>query len=209
MQKKYFLLALAGAALFCGCDKQTQVNTEKIEALSQKLVQLQQNQGKQLATIELQLAALPPVVDKINNSYYARNHDDALFYHTNTLYMLLSMDKRIAAQFQTADTEREAENSLAYYYHTNQTDTMFFCAAQVEDALTSQEARMENAINAETRRVGADLGDELAKQIKLSAPDKTETARLMQMEAEVNRIQRDLEAIKARLEITNLPAASP
>jgi hypothetical protein len=209
MHKKIYLVSLAGAALLCGCDKQTQVNTENIQALSQKIIQLQQVQAKQIAAIEQQLATLPPVLDKINDGYYNRSHADAFFYHTNTLYLLLSLDKKIAGQFQIADTERESENALAYYYHTNQTDTMFFCVGQIEDAMAGQETRIENVVNTETRRVGSTMRDELMAQIKASSPDKAEIARRLAMEAEVAQIQRDLDAIKARLEMTNQPAARP
>jgi hypothetical protein len=205
MQKIYVLLALAGAALLGGCDKQTQANTEKIETLTQRMVQLQQNQAKELAALQSQLASLPPMLDKMDSYYYAKGHDDALFYHTNTLHLLLAVDRKIAAQFQDASTERETANSLAYYYHTNQTDTMFFCAAQIEDAMAGQEKRIKDAVNAETRRVGASVGDALQQQIKLSAPDKAETARRMEMEAAVSQMQRDIQAIKTRLGITNPP----
>jgi PBP1b-binding outer membrane lipoprotein LpoB len=39
MNKTYLLLALA-AVLLGGCDKQTKINSAKIEILSQKIVQL-------------------------------------------------------------------------------------------------------------------------------------------------------------------------
>jgi hypothetical protein len=207
MQKIYVLISLAGAVWFCGCDKQTQVNTEKIQALSQKIIQLQQNQARELAALQSQLASLPPMLDKMDSYYYAKGHDDALFYHTNSLQLLLAVDRKISTQFQDASTERETANSLAYYYHTNQTDTMFFCAAQIEDAMAGQEKRIEDTVNAETRRVGAGVADELQQQIKSSAPDKAEIARRMEMEVEIGQIKRDLELIKARLGITNPPPA--
>jgi len=208
MKKFYVILSLAGAACLGGCDKQTQVNTEKIQALSQKIIQLQENQAKEIAALQSQLASLPPMLDKMDSYYYAKGHDDALFYHTNSLQLLLAVDRKIAAQFQDAATERETANSLAYYYHTNQTDTMFFCAAQIEDAMAGQEKRIEDTVNAETRRVSAGMADELEQQIKLSAPDKDEIARQKEMENKVAEIQRDLERIKARLGITNPPAMS-
>jgi hypothetical protein len=207
MQKIHVLLLIAGAAFLGGCDKQTQVNTEKIQSLSQKIIQLQQNQAKDLAALQSQLASLPPMLDKMDSYYYAKGHDDALFYHTNSLQLLLAVDRKIAAQFQDAATERETANALAYYYHTNQTDTMFFCAAQIEDAMAGQEKRIEDTVNAETRRVGAGVADELGQQIKSSAPDKEEIARQKEMEAEVIQIQRDLALIKVRLGITNPPPA--
>jgi hypothetical protein len=205
MKNIYALFLVTGAAFLGGCDKQTQVNTEKIQALSQKIIQLQQNQAKELAALQSQLASLPPMLDKMDSYYYAKGHDDALFYHTNSLQLLLAVDRKISAEFRDASTERETANSLAYYYHTNQTDTMFFCAAQVEDTIAGQEKRIEDTVNAETRRVGGDV----QQQVKTLAPDKAEIARQTEMEADIVQIKRDLEVIKARLGITNSPPISP
>jgi hypothetical protein len=161
------------------------------------------------------------MLDKINDFYFEKSHDDAFFYHTNTLYLLLTVDKKIESHLQVADTERAAESAQAYYYHTNQTDTMYFCAEQIRDAMTGQESRLRGAmdgqekqiednVNAQTRQVSAALGDELLKQIKVSAPDATETARLNEMAADMAQIKHDLNAIKAQLgEMTNPPAARP
>src|ERR1700679_3515104 len=117
MQKKYLLLPLLGAVLFCGCGKQAKINSEKIEILSQKIVQLEQSQSKQLAMIQSQLTSLAPMLDKMNNYYFEKNHDDAFFYHTNTLYLLLTVGQKIESQLQEADIGRVTQNSLAYYYH--------------------------------------------------------------------------------------------
>jgi hypothetical protein len=209
MKQKYLLLSLAGAVLLCGCNKQTKINTAKIEALTQRVAQLQQSQSQQLAAIQSQLASLAPMLDKMNSAYFEKNHEAEFFYHTNELYLLLTVDKKIEAHLETADLEREAEKSLAYYYHTNQTDTMYFCVAQIEDAMAGQESRVENNVNAETRKVGAALGDELLNAIKLSAPDEAEIARRKELAADVVQIKRDMETIKARLGITNAPAAQP
>jgi hypothetical protein len=209
MQKIYLLLSLIGAALLCGCNKQAKINSQKIDILSQKIVQLEQSQSQQMAAIQSQLTSLAPMLDKINDSYFEKNHEDAYFYHTNTLYLLLTIGKKIQAQLQVADTEREAQNSLAYNYHTNQLGTMYLCTAQIEDAMAGQESRIEDNVNGETRQIGATLGDALLNQIKLSAPDEAEISRRKAMEAEVTQIQRDLDSIKARLGITNQPAARP
>jgi hypothetical protein len=221
MQKIFFLLSLTGAIFLCGCDKQTKINSEKIQILSQNIVQLERNQAAQMAAIQSQLTSLAPMLDKINDFYFEKSHDDAFFYHTNTLYLLLTVDKKIESQLQIADTERASENALAYYYHTNQTDTMYFCAAQIRDAMTSQESRIKDAmagqekqiednVNAETRQLSANLGDELLRQIKSSAPDATEIARVKEMAADVAQIKNDLAAIKAQHgEITNQPVARP
>jgi hypothetical protein len=48
------------------------------------------------------------------------------------------------------------------------------------------------------------------KQIKLSAPDAAEIARLKEMAADMAQIKRDIEQIKAQLaQMTNPPAARP
>jgi len=210
MKKTCLLLALAVAAVFCGCGKQTKINTAEIEILSQRVVQLQQNQARQMAVIQSQLASLAPTLDKINNFYFEKARDDALSYHTNTLYLLLAVDKNIESELQVADTERETESALAYAYHTNAMDLMSFYSAQIQDAMAAQESRIEDKVNAETRQVGANMSDELLKQIKLSAPDAAETVRRRQMEADVAQIMRDLDQIKVQLaQMTNPPAARP
>jgi hypothetical protein len=210
MKKTCLLFALAFAAVFCGCGKQTKINTAEIEILSQRLVQLQQNQARQMAVIQSQLASLAPTLDKINNFYFEKARDDALSYHTNTLYLLLAVDKNIESELQVADTERETESALAYAYHTNATDLMSFYSAQIQDAMTAQEGRIEDKVNAETRQVGADMSNALLKQIKLSAPDEAETVRRRQLEADVAQIKRDLDQIKVQLaQMTNPPAARP
>src|SRR5271170_3871071 len=107
MKKKCLLLSLAGAVLLCGCNKQTKINTAKIEALTQRVAQLQQSQSQQLAAIQSQLTALAPMLDKMTGSYFEKNHADAFFYHTNELFLLLTVDKKIEAHLETADAERE------------------------------------------------------------------------------------------------------
>ena len=210
MRKTCFLLALAGATLLCGCGKQTKMNTAKIEILSQQMVQLQQNQAKQMAQIQSQLASLAPMLEKINNFYFEKAREDSLSYHTNTLYLLLTVDKSIESQLQVAEAERQADSALVYAYHTNEMDLLNFYATQIQDAMITQESRIEDKVNAETKRVGADLSDQLLKQIKLSAPDEAEIARRRQMEADVAQIKRDLEQIKAQLSPpTSPPAARP
>ena len=209
MWKKYFLLLIVGAVFFCGCDKETKINSEKIQILSQNIVQFEQDQAKQTATIQSELTSLAPMLDRMNNSYFEKNHEEALFYHTNTLLLLLTVDKKIESQLQVADIERASENSLAHYYHTNQMDAMYLCAAQIEDAITGQEKRIEDNVHDETRQASMALRDELLKQIKLSAPDAIETARRNEMEVQVAQIQRDLDTIKARLGTASQPASQP
>jgi hypothetical protein len=209
MKQIFFFLLFICASFFCGCDKQTKINGDKIEVLSQKIILLEQNQSKQMAALQSQMTSLAPMLDKINGSYFEKSHDDAFFFHTNTLFLLLTVDRKIEAQLKVADSEREAEHTLAYYYHTNQTDTLYFCVAQIENAMEGQEIRMVDKINAETRRVSAASNDELLKQIKLLSVDQSEIARRNELAAEVAQIKSDLEAIKTQLGITNPPAVRP
>ena len=210
MSRTYLFLSLAGAALLCGCGKQTQINTAEIKILSQQMVQLQQSQAKQIAAIQSQLAALAPTLDKINNFYFEKTRDDALSYHTNTLYLLLAVDKNIESELQVADTEREAASSLAYAYHTNEVDMLHFYAARIENGILSQESQMEDKVNAESKRVVAELSEELTKQIKLATPDAAETTRRTQLETDVAQIKRDVAKIAVQLaQMTNQPAAQP
>jgi hypothetical protein len=203
MKKKYFMLI--GAVMLCGCNQQTKLNTAKIEALSQQLAGFEQSQLRQMASIQAQLTALTPALDKINNSYFEKSHEDAFFFHTNTLYLLLTVDRKIEAQLQVAETERQAESSLAFYYHTNQTDTMYFCVAQIENAMESQETRMLDKLNTQTRLTG----NETMGQIRLLAPDETEIARRKAMESDLAQIKSELEQIMMHLKLTNAPEAQP
>ncbi|HEY5043198.1 MAG TPA: hypothetical protein VIK53_14485 [Verrucomicrobiae bacterium] len=231
MQKKCLLLSLAvslaGAVLFCGCDKQEKINSRKIDALSQKIVQLEQLQTNQVVALQSQMKSLVPTLDQLNGSYFEKNRDSAMFFHTNTLFLLLTIGKQIETQLQAAEAERQVQNSQAYAYHTNQLGALYLGTVQIEDALTSQERRIEDsisAVNAETGRANAALSnalintsnalmnafnDELSKQIKSLAPDAAEIARRKKLEADVVQIQHQLDLIKARLEATNQPAARP
>ena len=205
MKPIYFLFPLTGAVLLCGCNQQTKLNGEKIEVLSQRIVQLEQSQTRQMAAIQSQLAALTPALDKINGSYFEKSHEDAFFFHTNTLYLLLTVDRKIEAQLHVAEAERQADSALAYYYHTNQNDTMYFCVAQIENTLEGMESRMMDKMSAQTK----ESGDRILGQIKLLAPDQAEIARRQELTAEVSQIKRELEQIMARLNLTNPPSAQP
>jgi hypothetical protein len=209
MQKKYFLLLLIGSVILCGCDKQTKINTAKIDALSQKLVVLQQIQARQLADIQSQLTALTPTLDKMSGSYFEKSHEDAIFFHTNTLYLLLLVDRKIEAELHAAANERQAEHALAYSSQTNLMNAMYRCTALIQDEMAAQEGRLETNINAGIQRIGATMSEELARQNKLLAPDAAETARRSQLAADVAQMKRDIEQIKAQLQTTNLPAIRP
>ena len=205
MKILHFVFPIGVALALCGCNQQAKLNGQKLDALSQRVAQLEQKQAAELAALQSQLAALTPALDKINGTYFEKSHEDAFFFHTNTLYLLLTVDRKIEAQLQVAETERQADSSLAYYYHTNQTDTMYFCVAQIENAMESQETRLLDKINTQTRLTG----EQLLGQIRLLAPNAAEIARRRRLEADVAEIKSDLELIMARLKITNAPAAAP
>ena len=209
MANKSLLLLLAGAVLICGCDKQTKINSAKIDALSEKVVVIQQVQSKQLAEIQAQLSALGPAMDKINGTYFEKNHEDAFFFHTNTLYLLLLVERKIEAELQTAATERHAEHDLAYAYHTNQLTAAALAVAQLTEALAGMEGRLQTNATAGTRQVVAAFTDELVEQIKASAPDAAAMARQQRLADDVAQLKSDLARIKIHLGITNPPALRP
>lgn len=219
MRKNYFLLLPVVALLFCGCGKQEKINSQKIDALSQRMIQLEQIQEKQAAGLQSQMTALAPQLDKLSSSYFEKNQDAALFYHTNTLFLLLTVAKQIELQLQAADTARQAQDALVYSYHTNELDTMYLYAAHMESAMTSslnsQESRLEDNINEQTKQANAALSNALVsvindtatKQINSSKPDATEIARRQQMEANIAQLQSSLDLIKSQLEksLSNAP----
>lgn len=206
MPKFYLLLSLCGAILLCGCDKQAKINNQKIDLLTKQIIQLEQAQSKQAALLQSQLISLAPQLDKMNSSYFEKNRDDALFFHTNTLYLLLTIGQQIEAQLQTADAERTAQNQKAYAYYTNQVAATYLGTTQIQQALNEQQNRIQENINAETRRVSLALSDVLLKQIKLSTtPDVSEANWRSKMESVVAQIQSDLGSIKAMLANTNTP----
>ena len=232
MQKCRLSFALALVALLCGCNKQTEVNTRKIDVLTQKMFILQQAQSKQLSIIQSQLASLPALQDKTDRRYYQALADKALFYHTNDLYFMLLMDQRIQSQFQTVTKDRKESDALAYYYHTNQTDAVYYCAGQIAKAVNTQEknlaaslAKLQTQIAANTRQLEAQMAaattatrnqmsdqvsNQLSRQLKPLAPQITVVAaqtrklaaKQQELEARLTQIQRDLAFIKARLQAT-------
>ena len=202
MRKIYFSLSVSGVILLCGCNKQTKINSQKIDLLSQRIVQLQQDQTKQMALLQAQLTLLAPELSKMNSSYFEKNRDDAFFFHTNTLYLLLTIDKQIESELKVAEADRAAESTQLYGYHTNLMDLTYLCTAQLEGAMTAQEARIEENINAETRRVS----DALSKQVtQATTPDAAEITRRKDLATALAQIQRDLNTIKTQLEVTNQP----
>ena len=149
--------------------------------------------------VSAQLTALEPMLDKINDYYFEKNHDEAFFFHTNTLYLVLAVDKKIESQLQVADTERAAQNAQEYGYYTNQMATLF----AIQDALAGQEGRITDKVNAETKQASAAATDALLNQIKLLVPDADEIARRKALAADMAEIKRELGQIRAQLNPTN------
>ena len=209
MRKNFLLFLLAGAALLCGCGRQDKINAQKMDDLAQKLAALQKIQSNQLAVIDAQLNSLAPTMNKVSDSYFEKSHEDAIFFHTNTLYLLLLVDQKIESEVQTAAREREVEHALAYNFHTNQMTATYLCATQVMAAIAEQGNLIQTNINAQTKQMIAILRDDLLEHIKPPAPDAAETARQQQLAADVAQLKSDLAAIKSRLVATNAPAAGP
>jgi outer membrane murein-binding lipoprotein Lpp len=215
MQKtcRLLLILLAGAFLFCGCGRQEKINSQKIDALSAHIAQLEQQQRTQTALIQAELNALAPELSRVDNTYFEKNRDDALFYHTNTLFLLLTIGKQIESQLETAAAERQTQNTVGYNYHTNEITTMYLCAAQIEETLAEQQKDFVNSVNDNTHQQVVAVNDSLQKQIQqlqaTMAAEGDEMARRKQMEAEISQMHRDLALILARLGSSNPPTAHP
>ena len=196
MTKVFLLLTLLTALGACGCNKQEKINSQKIDLLSQKLIQMDLAQARQMTLLQAQLTLLAPQLDKMNSTYFEKNRDDALFFHTNTLYLLLTIGKQIEARLQTDEANRSVEDAQAYSYHTNDLEMTYLCTEQIQAALTAQETRIEENLNEEIKSVAASLQDSLQKQITQAAtPDPAEIAWRKQIEAEIAQIQRSLDAL--------------
>ena len=210
MKRLFILFPLVAALLLsAGCDKQTKLTTEKIAEQTRKLTELQEIHAKQLAQLQEQLKALGPMLDKMSGAYFEKSYSDALFFHTNTLYMLLAVDRQIETELKAAEAARTAEHAQVYSYHTNQTDLMLGHANQIKELLAAEAERTRTNVNAENWRTAATFSKELAKQIQAVAPDADEIARRQQMAADLERIKADLALIKARLGVTNPAANAP
>ena len=178
MNKTFCLLApLAAVALFCGCEKQAKINNAKIDLLSKSVVEFEQRQAAQTAELQAQLTALAATMNKTSDAYFEKSHEQAFFFHTNTLFLILTVNKNIESQLQVADTERDAQNAVLHDYYTNQLGTLFLCTAVIQEALTNQQGQIEEKINTETRRVSEAQSEELLEQIKLAIPDAEEIGR--------------------------------
>lgn len=205
MPKHFLFLLPLAVALLCGCNKQAKINAAKLDALAQRVAALQQAQSNQLAEMRAQLAAVAPTLDRINGNYFEKSHEDAFFYHTNTLYLLLLVDQKIESELQLAAAERAAEHSLAAAWHTNELDALNLAVAQVKDDTAARIIKLQAQLEAEIQKASAAL----AAQLQAAQPDAAELARRQQLAADVAQIKSALEPLKARLAVTNAPAARP
>jgi hypothetical protein len=207
MQKKFILAALAGLALVCGCNKDIRSNTEKIDALTQKMFVLQQKQAQQLANVQKLLASLPVQLDETQLEYFVKGQEKALFYQTNVLFLLVTVDKRIQSQLQEAADARAAASKTAHDYHTNETELTLYSAAQIIGALTEQEQRIMAKVQTDIQQSTASVGNLLTNQIRQLAADKSVENQLKSIAASLAQLQRDLEQIKTRMAATTNSAA--
>ena len=205
MPKVQLLILCTGLFALCGCDKQVQVKTEKIDVLTQKMFILQQAQSKQLENLQTQLAVLSARLDKTEADYFVRSQEKALFYHTNTLYFLLAIDKRFQSQLDLATAARTAANSQAYIYHTNVTDTVLFCAAQIADGMAAMEKRVQDNARTNAVQLGGMVIEELDKQSNSAAADRADIVRqIKSLETKLAQVQRNLDLLQSQL---NSPSA--
>jgi hypothetical protein len=203
MQKLCLLIALMALTLACGCDKENKTRIQNIDAVTQKLIAQQQEQARQLAEVRAQLSTLPVQMDKTQFDYFLKGQEKALFYQTNLLFLLLTVDKNIQSQFQLAAEAREAASRQTYLFHTNEMDVTVNCLSQLIAAVAGQETNIIETVNSEVQRSQANLSRDLAKQLQQLAADKSEAARLKAIEADLKQIQRDLAGLKSQLAGTN------
>lgn len=204
------LFLAAVAAIFSGCEKQAKLNNEKLDQLAARLAQQEMVQSNKMLLIQAQLALLAPQLDKEASEYFEKNRDAALFFHTNTLYLLLNIDKHIETQLEKAELERAGISNAMFSYHTNQISTTLYGVAQVEETTQDQLNKLEERLNAEAARLSHTTSNALMQEIIRPAELTTnEIAWRKEMQDTLAAIRRELESLKARLPAppTNLPIA--
>ena len=136
-----------------------------------------------MAAIQSQLTALTPALDKINNSYFEKSHEDAFFFHTNTLYLLLTVDRQIEAELQVAETERQADKFARRSSSTPTRRTRCTSAwRRLRTRWKVWKAGCLDKMSTQTK----ESGDRILGQIKLLAPDQAEIARRQELAAEMS-----------------------
>jgi outer membrane murein-binding lipoprotein Lpp len=209
MHKIRLLILLVAASFLFGCNKQAKINSQKIDNLSQRIAQLEQNQVRQMQVLQAELNELAPELNKASSTYFEKNQDAALFFHTNTLYLLLTIGKQIETQLQLADSEHQAQSALDYTYHTNELGALYICTAQLSQSLIDQQKAIVDSINAETRHAIDESQDDLVTQIKTAtAPDPAEAVWRQNMLDELAKLEGKVNIINARLQTSNPAGAS-
>jgi len=204
----FFLLWLVAVLSLCGCNKQAKINSQKIDALSQRITRLEQDQAKQMQVLQAELTELAPELNKMNSAYFAKDQDAALFFHTNTLYLLLTIGKQIETQLQLADSEREAQNALEYTYHTNGLGALYLCTAQITQSLIEEQKAIVESVNSETRNLTADSQQAVLQGIKTATtPDPALLPWRQSIQADLARVEQKLDAINSHLTSSNAPFA--
>jgi Tfp pilus assembly protein PilE len=202
------LFLIGGALGFCGCEKQAKINSDKLDSLADRLARQEQVQSNKMLLLQAQLALLGPQLDRETSTYFEKNHDAALFFHTNTLFLLLTIDKHIESQLQSAQAQLLEQSEAGFKYHTNQLGTMLQSAAHIEETMQSQLNQLEEKINAESARLHAATSNALMLELpRPTEPTTNEVAWQKQIQAELAGLKHELEAIKTRLVTTNLPVA--
>lgn len=204
-----FLILLVVTLGVCGCNRQAKLNGQKMDDLNRRLDRLEQAQARQQAVLQTELNGLAPQLDRMNSTYFEKDRDAALFFHTNTLYLLLTIGKQIETQLQLADAERQTQNSLEYTYHTNQLGALYVCTAQLTQALMDEQRAAVASVNAETRQVAAASQAAVLQGVKqATAPDPAQAVWQKSMQADLERLERQMDVLNTRLTSTNpLPAA--
>ncbi len=199
----WIFLALV-AALLAGCNKQAKINSQKIDQLNQRIAQLEKEQQQQTRILQGEMNALAPELDRINSSYFEKDQDAALFFHTNTLYLLLTIGRQIEGQLQLADTERQTANGLDYTYHTNQLGALYICTTQLVQAVEDTRKAVVEEVNQSTRQaVGEAEADTVAAVKAASAPDPALAAWRQQMIASLAQINQRLDVLASKMPATN------
>jgi hypothetical protein len=202
------IFLIGSVAWFCGCEKQSKINGDKLDSLADRLAREEQVSSNKMLFLQGQLALLGPQLDKEAGDYFAKNHEAALFFHTNTLFLLVTIDKHIESQLQATETELAAQARTLYRDHTNELGTLLLSVAHIEETVQGQLNQLEEKINAESARLHAATSNALMQEIKLPpATTADELAWRKQIQGELASLRHELETIKARFNpaTTNLP----
>jgi hypothetical protein len=199
------ILPAAAVLAFAGCDQQTKLTVEQVAEQTRKLTVLQENQARQVAQLQAQLTELGPRFDKMNSAYFEKSYTDAFFFHTNTLYLILAVDRQIESALKAVENKQQAEQNRTYVYHTNLLALMQDSRAETIAAVLEQQAKLETNVVKESRQIASGL----MRQIQTLAPDADELAWRKQLAADLRQIKSELALVKAALAPAGPPAKVP